>query len=154
MSFFKKMQQELERIAGTHKVPVEINLDDSDYLDRVCPHEPCARGFKVKYDDVAKFGDDGWCVYCGHKDRDIEFATAAQAQHAEAVAFDHATQMFDSAMRRAAKATPRTTKTYGGKYASVTITETVTFSEEKEDMPRREPPEAWAVMRVEATCAS
>jgi len=151
MSFLKNLQNQLERIAGTHNVAVKVNVDDAGYLDRACAHPPCGRGFKVKHDDVSKFGDEGWCVYCGHKDSIADFATVPQTEHFGAVAADQAKKLFNDAMRRAAKSTPRTSKTYDGKHASVTITESVDVPDVLE-VPNREPPEAWDVMRVEAAC--
>jgi hypothetical protein len=151
VKFFEKLQQEIQRIAGTHRVAVKVNIDDAGYFDRTCPHEPCGRGFKVLYADSEKFGDDGWCVYCGHKAAGSEFATVAQADHFAAIAHDHAGQLLNDAMRNAAKATTRSTRRYGGKYASVTITETAPVIPQRA-MPERIPPEAWAVMRVEAAC--
>lgn len=130
-----------------------MNVDAAGFIDRSCPHEPCLRGFKVKRDDLDKVGDDGWCVYCGHKDSTANFATNPQAEHFGDAALDHANKLVNDAMRNAAKATPRTRKTYGGKHASVTITESVDVPDELTPA-ERDPPKAWEVMKVEAVCAS
>ena len=151
MKFFENLKKEFKRLAGEHDVRVKVNLDDAGYLDQTCPHEPCRRGFKLKNDDKDKVGSSIWCVYCGHKADTAEFLTAAQAEHFRATVTDHAARMVNQAFRRAAMATPRTSTTHGGKYSSVTITETVTPPPELRQ-PDREPPEAWAVMRVEASC--
>ena len=150
MDFLKKLASELERRAGTRRVPVQISLDEAGYLDRTCPHEPCGRGFKVLFADDSKFGEVAWCVYCGHEDRVPSFGTEAQGNHGTAVMMDDAAALFHDAMRAAADASPRSTRTYGGKHASLTITEEVSIPDHR--APARIPPTAWAVMRVEATC--
>lgn len=149
-SFLEKLAKAVEDLAGTHEVPVTVVLDDAGYLDRECPNLACQRRFKVLFADDSKFGDAGWCVYCGHTERNAGFATQAQSDHASAVVLEYADQQLHNAMKEAARGTPKTT-TYGGKHASVTITETT----EVPERASREiaPPEAWAVMRVEATCA-
>lgn len=151
VSFLEKLAKELERIAGTHTVPVELNVDEAGYLDRSCPHDPCSRGFKVMHADSDMFADHAWCVYCGRSDDCNAFSTKSQSDHAEAVMIDHVDQLFNKAHRNAAQATPTTTRTYGGKCASVTITESVTPPPRLKP-PKRTPPDAWAVMRVEAAC--
>ena len=151
MKFFDNLLKELERIDGSHRVAVKINVDDAGYFDRACPHEPCHRGFKIMYADHEKVSNDGWCVYCGHKAESSDFSTEEQAEHFSGTAHDHAGALLDQAMRNAAAATPRTTRTYGGKYASVTVTETAPVIRERQTA-ERVPPAAWAVMRVEATC--
>jgi hypothetical protein len=150
MSLLEKLMEEIERVSGTHKVPVPFNVDDAGYLDRLCPNAPCGRGFKVLLADKDKFGDEGWCVYCGHKNVNLSFATEDQASHAAAVAHDHAAQLFDNALRNVANASP-TSRTSGGKYFSVTITESMTAPPER-SIPERTPPQAWEVMRLEASC--
>lgn len=152
MSFFDKLKKQLEQtVTGTHRVPVQLKLDEGGYLDRECPRDPCCRGFKVLYADDAKFGDNMWCVYCGHSAECSAFATESQGDHARSVMADHAKLLFNEALRTAAEETPKTTRTYGGKHASVTITESVDAPPPLE-LPTRTPPAAWAVMRVEATC--
>ena len=99
---FDDLIRELERLEGTHRIPVSIQSDVDGYLDRECPSAECEFEFKVCADDWRdKIRDEEvFCPFCGHTDTSNNWCTAEQVHHLRNTAIAHMRNRIDHAMRQ------------------------------------------------------
>lgn len=77
--------RELER--GV-QVPIQFELDDNGFLDRVCPARNCRASFKVKFDDWRDIvrDEEVFCTLCRHDADSTEWNTRCQKRQIEQAA--------------------------------------------------------------------
>lgn len=80
---FEELQRELERLAAGVQIPVELALDERDYLDRQCPSVACGVSFKVLFEDWRDIVSDpaAFCPICGHEAEAQDFSTSEQDRY-------------------------------------------------------------------------
>jgi hypothetical protein len=80
---FDKLLQELKRLEGGVRVPIQVALDDDGHLDRLCPSAECRAEFKVRFDDWKhKVRDEAaYCPICRHEAKAAEWNTPGQQRY-------------------------------------------------------------------------
>lgn len=68
--------------------PIQLELDDNGYLDRVCPSEECKTHFKVFFEDWRDIvrDEEVFCPLCGHDAESTEWNTPEQTKYIKNVA--------------------------------------------------------------------
>lgn len=83
------------------RIPIQLPLDDDEYLDRKCPSENCKSDFKVLFEDWRdKVRDDVvYCPICRSEARGTEWNTEEQATYIKSVGMRHLHKEVNKAMQ-------------------------------------------------------
>ncbi len=102
---FDDITRELRRLERGINVSIPIPTDAEGFIDRQCPSKTCSSNFKVLADDWRDVVPDerAFCPICRHETRSDDWATPAQINYAEKVAFSKLTRMVDQAFVRGAR---------------------------------------------------
>ena len=101
-AIFDKLIRELHRLERPQRLPIAIQTDTDDYLDRQCPSAECEFVFKVYNEDWRdKVRDEEvYCPFCGHTDTSGRWGTEEQVKHQRETAITHARRRLGRAMKR------------------------------------------------------
>src|SRR5690242_9686147 len=87
-TMFDRTLRELQELAQSVRISIDVAVDDNGYFDRLCPQEECAFAFKVLLADwKEKVPDEAaHCPFCGHTAAPSEFNTPEQVAYFQEVA--------------------------------------------------------------------
>lgn len=85
---FDDVRRKLRKLERGMRVPIQLELDENGYLDRVCSSDECATHFKVLFDDWRDIVRDEkvFCPLCRHDAKSTEWNTREQAKYIEGAA--------------------------------------------------------------------
>ena len=74
---FDDVIRKLRQLERGVQVPINLELDDNGYLDRVCPSDECGTHFKVLFDDWRDIvrDEEVFCPLCRHDGESDEWNT-------------------------------------------------------------------------------
>jgi len=75
--------RKLKQLESSAQVPIQLELDDNGYLDRVCPSDECRTHFKVKFEDWRDIvrDEEVFCPFCRHDAKASEWNTPEQTEY-------------------------------------------------------------------------
>lgn len=93
---------ELRKLESGVRIRIDLQLDEDEYLDRVCPNPECAAEFKVLFDDWSgKVRDEVvFCPICRFSAKSTDWNSAEQQKYIQQTALRHAHQQIDKAFTR------------------------------------------------------
>lgn len=75
---FDDVLRKLRQLERGVQIPIQLELDDNGYLDRVCPSDDCGTHFKVMFEDWRDIvrDEEVFCPLCRHdaESTDMEYA--------------------------------------------------------------------------------
>lgn len=85
---FDDVMRKLRQLERGVQVPINLELDDNGYLDRVCPSDDCGTNFKVKFEDWRNIvrDEEVFCPLCRHDTKSTEWNTPEQAEYIQQAA--------------------------------------------------------------------
>lgn len=98
---FEELIRELDRLHGTHQIPVSVPTDAEGYLDRQCPSPDCKFEFKVHAEDWKNKvrEEEVFCAFCGHTADSTNWSTPEQTEYFTKEALNHLNAHLGQAMR-------------------------------------------------------
>jgi hypothetical protein len=89
----------------TERVPLQIPLDEKNYLDRQCPSKDCLSYFKVLIDDWKDKVSDAvvYCPICRHESEATQWNTPEQDKYIEGVVQSHAHKLANKVLKKMAR---------------------------------------------------
>ncbi len=87
------------------RIPIQLELDDAGFLDRLCPDERCGAEFKVLFEDWRdKVRDEAaFCPRCRHEAEPTEWNTPAQSEQIEAEVLRYAYGLINTELSSTAR---------------------------------------------------
>jgi uncharacterized Zn finger protein (UPF0148 family) len=87
------------------QVPIELELDNNGYLDRVCPSDECGTNFKVMFEDWRDIvrDEEVFCPLCRHDAKSTEWNTPEQAEYIQQAATAYVQKQLGQAFRSDAR---------------------------------------------------
>ena len=87
------------------RVPIQLELDEAGFLDRLCPDERCGAEFKVLFEDWRdKVRDEAaFCPLCRHEAASTQWNTPAQNEQMMAEALRYAHGLINTTLSSAAR---------------------------------------------------
>lgn len=82
---FDDVLRKLRQLESGVQVPIELEVDDNGYLDRVCPSDECCTNFKVMFEDWRDIirDEEVFCPLCRHDAKSTEWNTPEQEKYIE-----------------------------------------------------------------------
>lgn len=80
---FDDVMRRLRQLERGVQAPIQLELDDNGYLDRVCPSDECKTHFKVMFDDWRDIvrDEEVFCPLCRHDAESSEWNTPDQSEY-------------------------------------------------------------------------
>ncbi len=105
---FDDVLRKLGRLERGVQVPINLELDDNGYLDRLCPSDQCGAHFKVMFEDWRDIVRDEvvYCPLCRHNAESPEWNTQEQAEYIKKAAIAYVNKQLDHAFRSDARRKP------------------------------------------------
>jgi len=102
---FDDVIRELGRLGQGVQIPIDFELDDNGYLDRLCPSTECGTHFKVMFEDWRDIVRDEvvYCPLCRHDVESTEWNTPEQDEYIEKVATAYVEKQLGRAFRSDAR---------------------------------------------------
>lgn len=97
--------RKLRQLERGVQVPIDLELDDNGYLDRVCPSDDCGTNFKVKFEDWRDIvrDEEVFCPLCRHDAESGEWNTPEQAEYIQQAATAYLQKELSQAFRSDAR---------------------------------------------------
>jgi hypothetical protein len=98
---FHDVIRKLKQLERGVQVPIELELDDNGYLDRVCPSDECRTNFKVMFEDWRDIVRDEvvFCPICRHDAASTDWNTPQQVEYIQCVATAYGQKQLDDAFK-------------------------------------------------------
>ena len=98
---FDKVLRKLRQL----QVPIELELDDNGYFDRLCPFEKCGATFKVMFEDWHNIVCDEkvFCPRCRHRAESTEWNTPEQEEYIKKVGINYVQKQIGQAFQSDAR---------------------------------------------------
>jgi hypothetical protein len=102
---FEDVMRKLRQLERGIQVPIDLELDDNGYLDRVCPSEDCGTNFKVKFEDWRNIvrEDEGFCPFCRHNAESTGWNTPEQEEYIQQAATAYVQKQLGQAIQSDAR---------------------------------------------------
>ncbi len=80
---FDDIMRKLRQLERGVQVPIQLELDDNGYLDRVCPSDECKTHFKVLFEDWRDIvrDEEVFCPLCRHDADSTNWNTPEQTEY-------------------------------------------------------------------------
>ncbi len=102
---FNNLRRELRKLENPISIPVQIELDDNDYVDRCCPSNECGARFKLLFEDWRNIIREEvvFCPLCRFEADCTKWNTPEQLEYHRSLAIAHVQKTVGTALQRDAR---------------------------------------------------